>query len=124
MLTRYSARINYDVACNMDFHGYPIDRQMCEIKYESFGYTNKQVRGKNHAPAIALLVFVPMTFVQRTFVLLVLVGMTFAPKTIALVVFVAMTFVQRTFVLLVLVIMTGFLIAFVLKQLIYWPLLQ
>jgi len=40
---RYSSRVNYDVACNMDFHAYPVDRQLCEIKYESFGYTSDQL---------------------------------------------------------------------------------
>ena len=42
-LLRYSARVNYDVACNMDFHRYPIDEQVCEIKYESFGYTSDEI---------------------------------------------------------------------------------
>ena len=37
-------RTNYDVACNMDFHKYPVDEQYCEVKYESFGLTSKQVR--------------------------------------------------------------------------------
>ena len=40
---RYSSRVNYDVACNMDFHRFPVDEQTCIIKYESFGYTTKQV---------------------------------------------------------------------------------
>ena len=35
-------RINYDVACNMDFHRYPVDEQSCEVKFESFGFSNKQ----------------------------------------------------------------------------------
>ena len=26
---RYSARLNYDVSCNMDFHRYPVDQQVC-----------------------------------------------------------------------------------------------
>lgn len=43
-LIRYSARLNYDVSCNMDFHRYPVDQQTCEIKYESFGYTTDQMR--------------------------------------------------------------------------------
>ena len=42
-LCRYSSRVNYDVACAMDFHRYPVDEQICEIKFESFGYTSKQV---------------------------------------------------------------------------------
>ena len=60
---RYSSRINYDVACNMDFHRFPVDEQYCgefqamsgvttvlmlkfivEVKFESFGFSNKQVR--------------------------------------------------------------------------------
>jgi len=40
---RYSSRVNYDVACAMDFHRYPVDEQICEIKFESFGYTSKQM---------------------------------------------------------------------------------
>ncbi len=40
---RYSARVNFDVACNMDFRAYPGDRQVCEVKFESFGYTDKQL---------------------------------------------------------------------------------
>ena len=30
----------------MDFHRYPIDEQLCEIKFESFGYTSNQVSTK------------------------------------------------------------------------------
>ena len=41
---RYSSRINYDVACNMNFRRFPVDEQYCEIKFESFGFSNKQVR--------------------------------------------------------------------------------
>jgi len=40
---RYSARVNFDVACNMDFRRYPGDQQMCEVKLESFGYSNSQL---------------------------------------------------------------------------------
>jgi len=43
---RYSSRINYDVACNMDFHRFPVDEQYCEVKFESFGFTNKQISMK------------------------------------------------------------------------------
>jgi len=43
---RYSSRINYDVACNMDFHRFPVDEQYCEVKFESFGFTNKQIQLK------------------------------------------------------------------------------
>ena len=39
-------RINYDVACNMDFHKFPVDEQYCEVKFESFGFSNRQVNGK------------------------------------------------------------------------------
>ena len=42
-LLRYAARVNFDVACNMDFRAYPGDRQFCEVKFESFGYTNRQL---------------------------------------------------------------------------------
>ena len=41
---RYSSRINYDVACNMDFHRFPVDEQYCEVKFESFGYSSKQIQ--------------------------------------------------------------------------------
>ena len=41
---RYATRVNFDVACKMEFHQYPIDMQTCEIKLESFGYTSKQMR--------------------------------------------------------------------------------
>jgi len=49
---RYATRVNFDVACKMDFHKYPTDIQRCEIKLESFGFTSKQMRfnwmeGKN-----------------------------------------------------------------------------
>ena len=30
---RYSSRVNYDVACAMDFHFYPHDVQICLVKY-------------------------------------------------------------------------------------------
>jgi len=43
-LIRYSSRINFDVACNMDFHKYPVDEQYCEIKFESFGFQSSQIR--------------------------------------------------------------------------------
>lgn len=42
-LIRYSSRINFDVACNMDFHKYPVDEQYCEIKFESFGLQSSQM---------------------------------------------------------------------------------
>ena len=37
-------RINFDVACNMDFRRYPVDAQYCEIKFESFGFQSNQVK--------------------------------------------------------------------------------
>ncbi len=46
-MLRYSARVNFDVACNMDFRSYPGDHQACEVKFESFGYTTRQVRNSN-----------------------------------------------------------------------------
>jgi len=41
---RYSSRFNFDVACNMDFKRFPVDEQYCQIKFESFGLTNKQIQ--------------------------------------------------------------------------------
>ena len=41
---RYATRVNFDVACKMEFQNYPLDKQICEIKLESFGYTNKQMK--------------------------------------------------------------------------------
>jgi len=40
---RYSSRMNFDVACAMDFHRFPVDKQICEINFESFGHTSKQL---------------------------------------------------------------------------------
>ena len=40
---RYTSRVNYDVACQMDFHAYPGDVQACDIKMESFGTTTDQM---------------------------------------------------------------------------------
>ena len=50
------SRINYDVACNMDFHRYPVDEQYCEVKFESFGFSNKQVQHENRN--ISWLIFI------------------------------------------------------------------
>ena len=69
ILARYSSRFNFDIACNMDFHRscissaknwrhyifyvnicggrFPVDEQYCQIKFESFGFTNKQVEKLN-----------------------------------------------------------------------------
>ena len=41
---RYTSRVNYDVACQMDFHTYPSDVQSCQIKLESFGHTQDQMQ--------------------------------------------------------------------------------
>ncbi len=38
---RYSSRVNFDVACPMDFHRYPVDKQVCEINLESFGHSSR-----------------------------------------------------------------------------------
>merc|ERR1711899_413917 len=38
-IIRYSGRIHFAVSCHMDFHLYPNDEQVCDIKFESFGYT-------------------------------------------------------------------------------------
>lgn len=35
--------MNFDVACAMDFHRFPVDKQLCEINFESFGHTSKQL---------------------------------------------------------------------------------
>lgn len=40
---RYSTRINFDVACGMDFHKFPWDQQICKVKFESFSYSNNQI---------------------------------------------------------------------------------
>ena len=59
---RYSSRINFDVACSMDFHKFPVDKQLCEINLESFGHTSSQLRfqwmnGSNINPNITLAHF-------------------------------------------------------------------
>ena len=61
-ILRYSSRINFDVACSMDFHAFPVDEQFCEIKFESFGYTTDQLKmtwvdGSNINPNISLSQF-------------------------------------------------------------------
>ena len=30
----------------MDFHKFPVDEQYCEVKFESFGFSNRQVDKK------------------------------------------------------------------------------
>lgn len=42
-MVRYAARVNFDVACNMDFRSFPGDSQVCDIKLESFAYTTNQL---------------------------------------------------------------------------------
>ena len=32
VLPRYASRVNYDVACSMDFHYYPHDVQTCLVR--------------------------------------------------------------------------------------------
>ena len=59
---RYSSRVNFDVACTMDFHTFPVDEQLCEINLESFGHTNEQLKfqwvpGSNFNPNITLAQF-------------------------------------------------------------------
>jgi len=71
---RYSSRVNYDVACAMDFHRYPVDEQTCEIKFESFGYTLKQMefqwlprKMQNVNPNISLDQFEERVVFQRSY---------------------------------------------------------
>merc|ERR1711970_91718 len=42
----YMARTNYDVNCDMDFHRFPVDEQYCDVRYESFGFSDKQIKMK------------------------------------------------------------------------------
>ena len=69
---RYSSRINFDVACSMDFHKFPLDEQLCEINFESFGHTTKQlkfqwVNGSNINPNITLAQFSVNVSLQDTY---------------------------------------------------------
>ena len=41
---RYSSRLNFDVACDLDFKMFPVDKQVCEIKFESFGHDSDQIK--------------------------------------------------------------------------------
>ena len=43
-LIRYSSRINFDVACNMEFRMFPVDKQICEVNFESFGYSSDEIQ--------------------------------------------------------------------------------
>ena len=59
---RYSSRLNFDVACSMDFRRFPVDEQLCEVNFESFGHTNKELKfqwvdGSNINPNITLAQF-------------------------------------------------------------------
>ncbi len=38
---RYSSRVNFDVACPMEFRRFPVDEQLCEVNLESFGHSSK-----------------------------------------------------------------------------------
>jgi len=42
-MVRFNRRINFDVACPMDFANYPVDDQTCEIKFESFSYKTSKL---------------------------------------------------------------------------------
>ena len=59
---RYSSRINYDVACNMDFHRFPVDEQYCEVKFESFGFSSKQVKYSVEVFLLVTVVVVPTRY--------------------------------------------------------------
>merc|ERR1719225_1728847 len=39
----YSARVNYDLSCPMVFDNYPVDEQVCDIVFESWGLTNNKL---------------------------------------------------------------------------------
>ena len=39
----YSARVNYDISCPMSFESYPVDVQVCEVSFESWGSTSQQM---------------------------------------------------------------------------------
>lgn len=40
---RYSSRINFDVACDLDLQYFPVDKQVCEINFESFGHGHDEI---------------------------------------------------------------------------------
>ena len=42
-MIRYNKRLNFDVACPMDFAKYPVDDQTCRIKFESFSYQTSKL---------------------------------------------------------------------------------
>ena len=43
---RHSKGINFDVACPMTFHKFPLDVQSCKIKFESYGYLSDELNMK------------------------------------------------------------------------------
>ena len=45
-MIRYSKRMNFDVACPMDFHKFPLDQQVCQVKFESFSLSTDQIQFK------------------------------------------------------------------------------
>ena len=70
---RYSSRTNYDIACRMDFHRFPVDEQLCEINFESFGHTSQQLQfewkknSSNVNPNITLAQFVMEVILEDTY---------------------------------------------------------
>ena len=42
-LLKFSKRFNQDTNCKMEFYKFPLDVQVCEVKIESWGYSNKQI---------------------------------------------------------------------------------
>ena len=42
-LLKFSKRFNLDSNCKMEFHMFPLDVQVCDIKIETWGYSNKQI---------------------------------------------------------------------------------
>ena len=42
-VVRFSKRINFDIGCQMNFTKYPVDMQICEIKFESFSYSTSVI---------------------------------------------------------------------------------
>ena len=41
---RFSNRFNFDVVCHMDFKAFPVDQQFCIVKFESFGFTEEDIK--------------------------------------------------------------------------------
>ncbi len=65
--------MNYDVACPMDFHRFPVDHQLCEINFESFGHTSEQLKfswlpeGSTVNPNITLAQFELVVVLEDTY---------------------------------------------------------